>query len=172
MNRISEHYSIPVLIVRKHKSISLFNSGQHVCGAGWPSSIVISQGMQASITAVSWHPHPCWVKIHFLLFFPMYHFKTYPLFFLSSDSHFCHTSRFGLPPSSSQQYIPICPFFISSRFATVPKAVISSIFFQTMLASWTGLLQYEWICAQSSPIIVHPRLTNFCLSCWVIEQIF
>lgn len=107
----------------------------------------------------------------FYSFFSMYSFKTYSLFFLSSDSHFCHTSIVGLPPSSSQQHVPICLFFISSRFATVPK-VISIIFSQTMLA---GLLQYEWLCAQSFPILVHPIFyfaswTKFILPHGVIEK--
>lgn len=172
MNHIPEHYSILVLLVWKHKSISLCNSGQHVCGTGWPFSILMSQGMQASITAVFWHPQSWWVRIQFLLFLHMYSFLIYSLFFLSSDSHFCRTSIFGLLPSSSQQYIPICLFFISSRLVTVSKTIISSIFSQTTLASWKGLLQYKWLCAQSSPTIVHPRLTKFCLPCWVIEQIF
>lgn len=128
--------------------------------------------MQASITAVCWHPHSCRIRIHFLYFFPMYNFLIYSLLGLSSDLHFCHTSIFGIPPNSSQQHIPICLFFTYSRFATVPKAVISSIFSQKTLASWTALLQYEWLCAQSSSIIVRPRLTKFCLPCSVIEQIF
>lgn len=76
-------------------------------------------------------PYSSWVQTHIFAILPY-------LAFLQ------------VPPNS------IFLFFISSRFATVQKPVISSISPQATLASLTRLLQYEWFCAQSPP-----RLTQF-----------
>lgn len=121
--------------------------------------VLISWTMQVSIIAACWDPQSCQLRIHyFVFFFSLSNFKTYFLFFQSSDLHFCHTCTLILPSSSSQQHIPICLFLMSPSFATQPTFVISSIVSKPALVVLTELFWNQWLCALSSTTIVHPTL--------------